>query len=82
MTMHIPEYIDEMVDPNDPLAILLAREGSNDEAYITARQYLSEQRQIIERARIDDNAEIARDGEWIKRTRRLSSKVIVKRSKQ
>lgn len=79
MSMHLPDYIDELVDPNDPLAILLAREGSNDEAYQQAQQYRSGTVQVVLRAEIEDVEERDSDGTWIKRTRRLSSKAVITR---
>ena len=79
MSMHLPEWVDEMVDPNDPLSILLAREGSNEEAYQTAMQYRSGTTQLVLRAEIEDNEEVESNGAWIKRTRRLSSKAITTR---
>lgn len=75
--MNIPDYIDELIDPNDPLAILLAREGSHDEAYQTAVQYRSGTTQVVIRAEIETCEETESDGTWIKRTRRISSKVII-----
>lgn len=75
--MNIPDYIDELIDPNDPLAILLAREGSHDEAYQTAVQYRSGTTQVVIRAEIETCEETESDGTWIKRTRRLSSKTII-----
>lgn len=77
MSTHIPDYIDEMIDPNDPLAILLAREGSNDEAYQTAVQYRSGTTQVVLRSEIEAYEESESDGAWIKRTRHLSSKVTI-----
>ena len=77
MSTHIPDYIDEMIDPNDPLAILLAREGSNDEAYQTAVQYRSGTTQVVLRSEIEACEESESDGAWIKRTRRMSSKVTI-----
>lgn len=75
--MKLPDYIDEMIDPNDPLALLLAREGSNEEAYQTARQYRSGTVQVVLRTEIEECEERESDGAWIKRTRRLSSKAII-----
>ena len=75
--MKLPDYIDEMIDPNDPLAILLAREGSNDEAYQTAVQYRSGTTQVVLRSEIETCEESESDGAWIKRTRRMSSKVTI-----
>lgn len=75
--MKLPDYIDEMIDPNDPLAILLAREGSIDEAYQTAVQYRSGTVQVVLRAEIETCEERESDGTWIKRTRRMSSKTII-----
>lgn len=77
MSIYIPDYIDEMIDPNDPLAILLAREGSTDEAYQTAVQYRSGTTQVVLRAEIEAFEESDSDGSWIKRTRRLSSKPVI-----
>ena len=77
MSLNIPDFIDPMIDPNDPLALLLAREGSCDEAYQTAQQYRSGTVQIITRAIIEECEEYDSDGTWIKRTRRLSSKVTI-----
>lgn len=80
MTIYIPEFIDEMIDTaSDPLAILLAREGSNDEAYQYAVSHRAGQQQIVERSLIEDADEHGSDGEWIKRTRRLSSKTVITR---
>jgi len=75
--MKLPDYIDEMIDPNDPLALLLAREGSNEEAYQTAMQYRSGTVQVVLRTEIEECEERESDGTWIKRTRRLSSKTII-----
>ena len=75
--MNIPDYIDELIDPNDPLALLLAREGSNEEAYQTAMQYRSGTVQVVLRTEIEECEERESDGTWIKRTRRLSSKTII-----
>lgn len=80
MTLHIPEFIDEMIDTaSDPLAILLVREGANDEAYQYAVGHRAGQVQIVERSLLEDNEERDSDGGWIRRTRRLSSKVITTR---
>ena len=54
MGFHLPEYIDELIDvASDPLCILLAREGSNDEAYQTAVFHRSGQQQVVARALIE-----------------------------
>lgn len=76
--MKLPDYIDEMIDPNDPLSILLAREGSIDEAYQNAVQYRSGTVQVVLRAEIETCEERESDGTWIKRTRRMSSKTIIR----
>lgn len=80
MSIHIPEYIDEMVDTTDPLTILLAREGSNDEAYQTACYYRSNMLQVQLRAEIEDNEETGTNGSWIRKTRKLSSKAIIRKN--
>lgn len=54
MSFHLPDYIDELIDgASDPLCILLAREGSNDEAYQTAVFHRSGQQQVVSRALIE-----------------------------
>ena len=54
MSFYLPEYIDELVDTmSDPLIELLAREGSNEDAYQTAMFYRSGQSQIVTRAMIE-----------------------------
>lgn len=71
MSLHLPEFIDEIIDySSDPLLILLAREGEHEEAYQTARQYTAGARQIVERGLIEqreDDPEFARE----KRLRRV-----------
>lgn len=49
MSLHLPEYIVEAegVDCMDPLAILLMREGANEEAYQMHRQYMASAQQIV-----------------------------------
>lgn len=76
--LDLPLWIDEFVDPNDPLTLLLAKEGSNDEAYQTAQQYRSGTVQVVLRAEIEHTCEEEdSDGVWVRRTRRLSSKTTV-----
>lgn len=54
MSLYLPEWVDELVDASaDPLCILLAREGSNDEAYQTAVYHRSGQQQVVTRALIE-----------------------------
>ena len=49
----LPDFIEEAIDPtSDPLAILLAREGAGQEAYIMHRQHMAGAQQIIENALI------------------------------
>lgn len=82
MTMHLPDWVDEQVDPCDPLSILLAREGSNDEAYVTAQNYRAGQQQLVVHAEIEggvDESEVT-DHEWTRRTRRLSGKPTITRN--
>lgn len=58
MAFYIPEYIDELVDAaSDPLAILLARECSNDEAYQYAMFQRAGTTQIITRCLIEQRPE-------------------------
>jgi len=78
MSLNLPTWIDEMIDPNDPLAILLAKEGSNDEAYQTAQQYRSGTVQVVLHSEIEHITEET-DGDWIRKTRRLSSKTTIVR---
>lgn len=80
MSINLPDWIDEFVDTTDPLSILLAREGDADEAYQLARQYRSGQAQVVIRAEIEDNEEISSDGEWSRRTRKMSSTVMITRN--
>lgn len=54
MSFYLPEWVDELIDTAaDPLCILLAREGSNDEAYQTAVFHRSGQQQVVARALIE-----------------------------
>lgn len=76
MTMHLPEWFDEQVDPMDPLAILLAREGYGDEAYVLCQQYRSGTTQVVLHAEIEGNDSELSDHEWTRKTRRLSGKVV------
>lgn len=58
MAFHLPEFVDELVDSSsDPLCQLLAREGSNDEAYQTAQYHRSGLVQIVTRATIEQHPE-------------------------
>jgi len=54
MSFYLPEWVDELIDTAaDPLCILLAREGSNDEAYQTAVYHRAGQQQVVARALIE-----------------------------
>ena len=54
LDLYVPDYIDELVDAaSDPLAILLAREGSNDEAYQYAMFQRAGTTQVITRCLIE-----------------------------
>lgn len=77
MTTRIPDWVDEMIDPLDPLTLLLAKEGSNDAAYQTAQQYRSGTVQIMLHAEIEDTEERETDHGWVRRTRRMSSKATI-----
>lgn len=79
MTICVPAWVDEMIDPTDPLTLLLAKEGSNDEAYQTAQQYRSGTVQITLHAEIEDTEERETDHGWVRRTRRMSSKATITR---
>lgn len=54
MGFYLPEYVDELIDTaSDPLCILLAREGSNEEAYQTAMFHRAGQQQVVTQALIE-----------------------------
>lgn len=58
MAFHLPEFVDELVDSSsDPLCQLLAREGSNEEAYQHAQYHRSGLVQIVTRAVIEQHPE-------------------------
>lgn len=60
MAFQLPDFIDEAegIDAaSDPLCILLAREGDEDEAYQTAMAHRAGRTQIVERALIEQQHE-------------------------
>lgn len=54
LDLYVPDYIDELVDAaSDPQVILLAREGSNEEAYQHAMFQRAGTTQVITRCLIE-----------------------------
>lgn len=68
-TPYIPEWIDEEMDSSsDPLFLLLAREGSFDEAHQTIMFQRAETAQVVTRALIERPAEHEQytSAEWLR----------------
>jgi len=60
---YMPEEIDESCDPSaDPLCILLAREGSYDEAYQLARQHRAGQDHIVQKMLLQQRPDLDEKG--------------------
>lgn len=72
MTFFLPEFVDEQVDCMDPLAILLVREGANEEAYQMHRQHMAGVQQVIEGAIIQQRPDL--DDEYEQRIAYRNSK--------